>query len=507
MLKSRYWIVHVALAILLQLGTKGGQASQPQKDWKLTDIAGQSHTPFEDPATRAVVMVFISTDCPIANAYQPQLKKLAEKFVPQGVRWFMIHPDAAATPEQAAEHARQFEIEVPIIVDQDQSIARRVGARVTPEVFVFENAKEKAAYQGRIDDLHAAYGRKRVVATTHDLADALRAIVDGQPIAITNTEAVGCFINFEEVANVPKADYDPLKLDDSKVEQLTLSVNDKSRLREIPIRVYLPKENTTAPIILFSHGLGGSRDNNAYLGNHWAQRGYVAVFMQHPGSDESVWKDSRFGQRMDAMRKAASGENFMLRVQDVRTIIDHLERWNNEDEHALKGRLDLEHIGMSGHSFGSVTTQAVSGQSFLGREAFTDPRIKCAMPLSPSSNKLTKPEKAFGQVSIPWLLMTGTNDSSPINDTDVESRLAVYPALPAGSKYELVLDKAEHSAFSERALPGDKGNRNPNHHRAILAISTAFWDAYLKEDVAARKWLDSDEVRQVLDPADRWQKK
>jgi hypothetical protein len=71
-----------------------------------------------------------------------------------------------------------------------------------------------------------------------------------------------------------------------------------------------------------------------------------------------------------------------------------------------------------------------------------------------------------------------------------------------------VLDKAEHSAFGERALTGDKGvQRNPNHHRAILATSTAFWDAYLREDPAARKWLDGDEVRQVLDPADRWQKK
>jgi predicted dienelactone hydrolase len=210
---------------------------------------------------------------------------------------------------------------------------------------------------------------------------------------------------------------------------------------------------------------------------------------------------------MDAMRNAASRENFMLRVKDVPAVIDQLERWNLEDEHALNGRLDPQHIGMTGHSFGAVTPQAVSGQSYLGRETFTDARIKCALPMSPSSNKLTKPEKSFGNVSLPWLLMTGTNDSSPINDTNVESRLAVYPALPAGSKYELVLDKAEHSAFSERALPGDKGKRNPNHHRAILAVSTAFWDAYLKEDPAARQWLDSEEVRRFLDPADRWQKK
>lgn len=507
MLSLRNWCEHLALTILLLLGTKGVQASQPQMDWKLTDTDGQQHAPFEDPATRAVVLVFISTDCPIANGYQPQLKKLAKKYVSQGVRWFMIHPDPVTTSERAAEHARQFEIEVPIVVDQEQSIARGVGARVTPEVHVFVNAKENAVYQGRIDDLHAGYGKKRPAATTHELADALQAIVDGKPIAVSKTEPVGCFIAFEEVAKPSKPAYDPLKVDESHVKQLTLSVDDKGRSREVPIRVYLPKETTEAPIILFSHGLGGSRDNNAYLGNHWARRGYVAIFMQHPGSDESVWKESRLGQRMNAMRKAASGENFMSRVKDVPALIDQLERWNKQDEHVLKGRLDLEHIGMSGHSFGAVTTQAVSGQSFLGQGSFTDPRIKCALPMSPSANKLTRPEKSFGNVSIPWLLMTGTNDTSPINDTNVESRLAVYPALPAGSKYELVLDKAEHSAFSERALSGDKGKRNPNHHRAILAISTAFWDAHLMEDIAALKWLDSDEVRQVLDPADRWQYK
>ena len=70
-----------------------------------------------------------------------------------------------------------------------------------------------------------------------------------------------------------------------------------------------------------------------------------------------------------------------------------------------------------------------------------------------------------------------------------------------------MLDGAEHSAFTERALPGDKGKRNPNHHRAILALSTAFLDAYLKDDASARAWLDGPDARNVLDKADRWQRK
>ncbi len=81
------------------------------------------------------------------------------------------------------------------------------------------------------------------------------------------------------------------------------------------------------------------------------------------------------------------------------------------------------------------------------------------------------------------------------------------PALPAGDKYELVLNNAEHSAFTDRALPGDSEPRNPNHHRAILAVTTAFWDAYLRNDQAAKAWLNGDAVSKILESADRWQKK
>jgi hypothetical protein len=103
--------------------------------------------------------------------------------------------------------------------------------------------------------------------------------------------------------------------------------------------------------------------------------------------------------------------------------------------------------------------------------------------------------------------MTGTFDDSPIGNATPESRREVFAALPPGSKYELVLDGAEHSAFTDRALPGDRAARNPNHHHAILALSTAFWDAYLLNDAAARAWLDGDGPRAVLQPRDGWSRK
>ena len=308
--------------------------------------------------------------------------------------------------------------------------------------------------------------------------------------------------------------YDPMALPSTKpVATLDLKVSDTERHREIPILVYLPADTKAAPVVLFSHGLGGSRQASAYLGQHWAARGYVAVFLQHPGSDDGVWRNQVLGERASALRGAASGQNFLLRVKDVPAVLGQLERWNVTKDHPLAGRLDLKRVGMSGHSFGAVTTQAVSGQATPGGgQPFTDRRIKAAIAFSPSEPQAGSPAQAFGKVSIPWLLMTGTKDvarlgGATIGAADVKQRLSVYPALPPGSKYELVLDGAEHSAFTDRALPGDSGARNPNHHRAVLALSTAFWDAYLKDDAAARAWLDGAGPRTVLQANDRWQKK
>jgi len=307
--------------------------------------------------------------------------------------------------------------------------------------------------------------------------------------------------------NVCAADYNPLAVDPAfRPAHVDLTVHDAARNRDIPVRVYLPTNTAPEPVVLFSHGLGGSREGSVFLGEHWAARGYVALFLQHPGSDDSVWKNAPGQQRMRAMNQAASLDNFLLRVQDVPAVLNQLEIWNTDKTNLLAGRLDLKKVGMSGHSFGAVTTEAVSGESLpAGGQPFTDPRIRAAIAFSPSSPKAGGAVKAFGAVKIPWMLMTGTKDVSPISDQDVASRLAVYPALHGTPKYEVVLHNAEHSVFTDRPLPGDREPRNPNHHRVILALSTAFWDAYLRGDASALAWLNGPGPRLVMEPADRWQ--
>ena len=203
-------------------------------------------------------------------------------------------------------------------------------------------------------------------------------------------------------------------------------------------------------MILYSHGLGGSKEESSYLGEHWAARGYTVIYLQHPGSDTSVWKsipEGRRSERLKAMKDAGSAQNLLLRVKDATAVLDQLATWNKTNGHELEGRLDLEKVGMSGHSFGARTTQALCGQNFEGEDTqFTDERIIAALPMSPSSSE----DSSFGLVSIPWMLMTGTKDTAPFgNNPDIMFRLAVFQALPPGGKYELVLFNAEHLAFQD----------------------------------------------------------
>ena len=304
------------------------------------------------------------------------------------------------------------------------------------------------------------------------------------------------------------ATYDPSN-SVGQVEVFDTQFSYGEQKRVVPLRIYLPKnDKAAAPVVLFSHGLGGSCTNNKYLGNHWAGRGYVAVFMQHAGSDANVIKDAGRLQRFSALKAAANGQNAKDRYADVKATLDHLDS-RNQVSGSQQGRFQMDKVGMSGHSFGAVTTQAVSGQNF-GRmgQLFTDTRIKAAIAFSPSPPSFGNQSDSFATVKIPWLLMTGTEDDSPIgNRTDPKSRRLVFQQLPAANMfYELVFDGGKHSAFSEREI-GGRDSRNPRHHPAILAISSAFWDAYLKDDAAAKEWLTGPAPRQLLDAADIWQKK
>ena len=186
----------------------------------------------------------------------------------------------------------------------------------------------------------------------------------------------------------------------------------KTDRHDVPARIYRPTGALgPLPVILFSHGLGGSRDTAGYLGRHWAARGYAVIFLQHPGSDSEVWQGKWAVAALLALKRAASVESYIARAADVTAVLDALE---NPPPHAsvLRG-LDPRRVGLAGHSFGAKTTQALGGEALPGGRSLADPRIRAALPMSPRSAALMSPRESFGAVLIPWLTTTGHPSGSP----------------------------------------------------------------------------------------------
>jgi dienelactone hydrolase len=281
------------------------------------------------------------------------------------------------------------------------------------------------------------------------------------------------------------------------VEAVRYDWLDAKRDREVPVKIYLPKTGTGPfPVIIFSHGLGGTREGYEYLGQHWASHGYVSVHLQHPGSDDGAWRGAAVADKMGAMRRAAADpRNAINRPLDVSFAIDQLEKLNKE-ESPLRKRLDLERIGVAGHSFGAYTTLAVAGQRFLpggGKgTSLADPRVKAAIPMSaPVSANKRRLDDVYAQIKIPCLHMTGTLDSSPIGDTKPEERRLPFDHSEGSDQYLITFKDGDHMIFSGRGrlLANAKDEQ---FQKLICASSTAFWDAYLRGDSAAKAWLRDD---------------
>lgn len=269
--------------------------------------------------------------------------------------------------------------------------------------------------------------------------------------------------------------------------------HDPSRNRTVPVKIYAPATTATepVPVLIYSHGLGGSREGYEYLGQFWAAHGYVSVHLQHPGSDEGVWQDAGFGQRMSAMRRAAAQPRHALdRVQDVSFAIDELERLNTTNA-AWRGKLDLHRIGMAGHSFGAHTTLTIAGASYAGwsEKSLADPRVKAAVPMSaPVPANQARLGAAFAGIKIPCLHMTGTKDDSPIGDTKAAERRLPFDHCRYSDQYLITFTDGDHAIFGgrERRIGGRK---DAEFQSLICQSSLAFWDAYLREDAEAKRWL------------------
>lgn len=161
---------------------------------RVLDLDGRLVDPLA-PASgvRATVFVFITSDCPIANRYAPEIQRLAAIFTPQGVRFWLVYANPHEPVASIRNHLRQFQYAIPALRDPEHALVRFTKVTVSPEAAVVDQGGV-LLYHGRIDDRWVSLGRDRPLPTHSDLAEALSATLDGKPVAQTATPAVGCIL-------------------------------------------------------------------------------------------------------------------------------------------------------------------------------------------------------------------------------------------------------------------------------------------------------------------------
>jgi dienelactone hydrolase len=276
---------------------------------------------------------------------------------------------------------------------------------------------------------------------------------------------------------------------------------DSQRGRAVPARVYCPSGSSERfPAIVFSTGLGRSRDDCAYLGRHWASCGYVAVHVQHKGSDNDARQGS-LRPRKELQREFYDPQNIRNRPLDAIFVIDQLERLLR-DGSPVGDRLDLDRIGVAGHDFGAQTAMALAGQVLPGQLAFAEPRVRAVVAMSaPVPLGQVPLDVAYGDVSRPCLHITGTADNSLVATTRASQRRLPFDHTAGADQYLLTFCGADHLMYT------GNGARDAAFQRLIAECSTAFWDAYLKDDAPARAWLAEEGINTHLGAAGWVEKK
>jgi predicted dienelactone hydrolase len=255
-------------------------------------------------------------------------------------------------------------------------------------------------------------------------------------------------------------------------------------------------------VIVFSHGLGGSRTGYQYICDHLATHGYLVIVPTHKGSDtQSVGQEVREHVR-DRLKgetpakgvlqeNTSDPENLKNRPADVAFVLDRLAK----DE--KYGKLaDLRRVGVAGHSFGAYTAMVEGGMEVnLPNEphkAMRDPRVKAVVPMSPEGQGFMGIDgHAWDHFTTPALFLTGTKDYGQ-GEMEAAWRREAFDTLRRVDRpvdaYLVVIKDAGHMTFAQG--PGVAMRTESARDAALIrATTTAFFDAYVKGDSKAMAWL------------------
>lgn len=258
---------------------------------------------------------------------------------------------------------------------------------------------------------------------------------------------------------------------------------DATRQREVPVRLYLPNLAQRLPLVVFSHGIGGSRRGYRWLGEHLASQGMASLHVQHVGSDRQVWAGNVLAM-VGRLQEAAQDHEAVARVHDLRFALDTL--LGSE----LAVHVDPRRIVAAGHSYGANTTLLASGARVQRQGQWLDLhdlRLRAAIVISaPPFYGQPDLSRILHGVTVPTLHVTATEDVIRIPGyySAAEDRLAVFDATGSKRKWLAVFEGGSHSMFTDRSGTGGVV-LNPQVKAATRELAVAFIHGVLDGDETA----------------------
>jgi predicted dienelactone hydrolase len=301
------------------------------------------------------------------------------------------------------------------------------------------------------------------------------------------------------------------------VEAMNLDWFDRDRNRQVPVRVYFPRhEPGPFPVVVFSSGLGAGRNNFEFLGRHLASHGYVSVYVQHLGSDDQIGKGGAEA-RAALIKAARDPRTGLTRLLDLVFALDQVGALATGSP-VLRGRIDLGAVAVAGNNLGAWTALAAAGLAMVGKDgeesSLPDPRVKAALLFFPPPAAAQGGRMRFEHVKVPCLHVVGAPAGDRESDAQAAARRIAFDQIagadqvlvtviaaagaPAGASAGASAPDRPASAAGpgETAVgrgTGSAGAPGPDRAKAmpgyLKAIATAFLDATLRHDAAAKSWL------------------
>jgi predicted dienelactone hydrolase len=285
-------------------------------------------------------------------------------------------------------------------------------------------------------------------------------------------------------------------------------LHDDKRDKDLRLTIHVPKSPGPHPLIVFSHGAGGSGEYYNGLTTGWADNGYVIIAPTHADSILLMSRDERRDLKArDVVVDAVTDvKGWQERPRDVSFILDSLDELERTVAELPAGTIDRSRIGVAGHSYGGMTTTMLAGGAIrtkVGGElkSFADPRVKAAIVLSgQGEGQMGFGEDSWDGLKIPLMVMTGSEDRGA-KGQDPRWRKAPYANSPAGDKYWVFIEGATHSSFvgrpvgfAQRGVLRDLSKNHKDVFAVIQRATASFWDAYLKGDAPAKEFLQSEKL-------------